>query len=337
MTGVRAASAAFDALGLDTSSLRKAAGIDERLFENPDGELPVAIYYEFWSAAEREWSSPALGLAAGSAVPFGAYEVLDYLALTAPTLGEALRSLSRYFRIAVRTAGYELDESGPEVRVVVTWRMPGHPVMLQMRDYILTTLARRVRDLSGTIPLRVDLAGPALTTLGHYRAAFGTPVSLHTNRNALAFSHAQMGALHPRRDEQLHRTLRRHAELLLERCVDAADTSCTQRVRCELLRSVRVGVPAIDEIARALGSSGRTLQRQLRAEGTAFRQLADEVRIGLAAEYLRDPALSVGEVAFLVGFSGTSAFSRAFRRWAGASPERFRSGRTPPAHEAARP
>lgn len=73
-------------------------------------------------------------------------------------------------------------------------------------------------------------------------------------------------------------------------------------------------------VARALGVSGRTLYRRLKAEGVSFEQLLDDLRHRLAVHYLDGRKVSVSEAAYLVGFADASAFSRAFKRWTGASP-----------------
>jgi AraC-like DNA-binding protein len=66
--------------------------------------------------------------------------------------------------------------------------------------------------------------------------------------------------------------------------------------------------------------SARSLQRRLREEGTTFRNLVDEVRRDLAQDYIGDPGISLMEVAFVLGFSVYSSFSRAYKRWTGMSP-----------------
>ena len=83
----------------------------------------------------------------------------------------------------------------------------------------------------------------------------------------------------------------------------------------------------MEAVARALHMSVRTLQRRLVASGVTFREVADAVRMQLAEEYLSDRAVSTAEVAFLLGFSDQTAFNRAFRRWTGQSPGRWRRGR----------
>ena len=82
-------------------------------------------------------------------------------------------------------------------------------------------------------------------------------------------------------------------------------------------------------VARALGVSVRSLQRRLAEEGRSYHGLVDETRKDAAERYLSNSSLSIGEVAFLLGYSEAAAFHRAFRRWSGATPQEFRR-RCPP-------
>ncbi|HSY38976.1 MAG TPA: AraC family transcriptional regulator, partial [Polyangia bacterium] len=79
-------------------------------------------------------------------------------------------------------------------------------------------------------------------------------------------------------------------------------------------------------VGRALALSKRTLQRRLGVEGVSFRALTDEVRRGLATEYLTDGRVSLSEIALLLGFSEQAAFQRAFLRWTGVTPGQYRRG-----------
>jgi AraC-like DNA-binding protein len=87
---------------------------------------------------------------------------------------------------------------------------------------------------------------------------------------------------------------------------------------------LRDGEPSIEHLAPRLGVSVRSLQRRLREAGTSYKQVLDQVRHDLALRYLTAGELSIGEVAFLLGFSEPSAFHRAFKRWTGSTPGEFR-------------
>ena len=84
------------------------------------------------------------------------------------------------------------------------------------------------------------------------------------------------------------------------------------------------GEPTLDRLARRLHMSARTLHRRLAEESTTFRQVVSEVRQELAERHLREGKLAIAEIAFLLGFSEASAFHRAFKRWTGLSPQKYR-------------
>ncbi|MEM7606283.1 MAG: helix-turn-helix transcriptional regulator, partial [Myxococcota bacterium] len=102
------------------------------------------------------------------------------------------------------------------------------------------------------------------------------------------------------------------------------EQSLEHRVRIEVSQTLADGVPSISDTAKRLGMSSRTLQRRLSASGYTYQQLIDEARRQLAEKLLRQTEYSVQEVAFLTGFSEQSAFTRAFKRWAGQTPRSFR-------------
>ena len=105
--------------------------------------------------------------------------------------------------------------------------------------------------------------------------------------------------------------------------LDTPSTSAT-RVQDEVLRAMPEGEISAERIARRLGLHARTLQRRLAAEGTTYAAVVERARRTLAERHLAESRLSVGEVAFLLGYSEPSVFHRAFRRWTGQTPAAFR-------------
>jgi AraC-like DNA-binding protein len=97
------------------------------------------------------------------------------------------------------------------------------------------------------------------------------------------------------------------------------------RIRDEVRRAVETGKPELGAVARALGMSTRTVQRRLRVEGTSFHGVVANVREELARNYLTNHTLTLVQVSVLLGFSEASAFTRAFKRWTGSPPSRWRA------------
>ena len=97
-----------------------------------------------------------------------------------------------------------------------------------------------------------------------------------------------------------------------------------QRVRAAIIDQLPSGKVTDATIASTLNRTDRTLQRQLKKEGTTFKTLLNEIRNELAQNYICDSQLSLTEISFMLGFSELSSFSRAFKRWAGESPVKYR-------------
>jgi AraC-like DNA-binding protein len=102
------------------------------------------------------------------------------------------------------------------------------------------------------------------------------------------------------------------------------DPPVSTRVRLLVKDDLPSGSVTVDRVAGQLGMSVRTLSRRLEGEGTSFRHLLDSVRHELAVAHLRDPRMELTEIAFLLGYSESSAFHRSFRRWTGRTPVEFR-------------
>ena len=102
-------------------------------------------------------------------------------------------------------------------------------------------------------------------------------------------------------------------------------SSFRRRVEAELEPRLAEGEIGIAPVARALGCSRQTLYRRLKAEGLTFGQVLDDLRRRRSLALVRDAARPVKEIAWRLGFSDPAAFSRAFKRWTGKSPQAFRA------------
>jgi AraC-like DNA-binding protein len=98
-----------------------------------------------------------------------------------------------------------------------------------------------------------------------------------------------------------------------------------------MLREGQGELVTLDDLARRINVSARTVDRHLKRENLSFRDLSQKVRFERACELLAEPAATVGQVALSLGFADPASFSRAFRRVIGVSPRDFQQGTSPPA------
>ena len=109
-----------------------------------------------------------------------------------------------------------------------------------------------------------------------------------------------------------------------------ATTSMEERVSAALHERLPVGQSEVGDVAKSIGVSTRTIQRQLKLEGTSYRNVLDQTRKHLAQHYLARTQLTTSEVAFLVGYDDPNSFYPAFRNWTGKTPQAARAELRPP-------
>ena len=90
-------------------------------------------------------------------------------------------------------------------------------------------------------------------------------------------------------------------------------------------------------VAKTLALSARTLSRRLADEGTTYEEVVDWLRRSLALQYLKDANISLSQIAWLLGYEGSTSFNHAFRRWTGRSPTVMRQEKLLPAPQEASP
>jgi AraC-like DNA-binding protein len=270
-------------------------------------------------------------LTVGAAVPFGAYAVIDYLGASSETLGHGFVELSRYFRLVTHNVVWHVAADDRQAHVELESRHVEDEDRCGFTQYTLgVTLGRFRQAVSGALELsRVELFCKRPDDPTAHRHFFGCPVDYGSARTRLWFPRKSWDLPLRRYEPALVGVLQQHADHLLEQ--RPADDSALADVRQHVRAHLHEGPRKLDAVARQLAVSTRTLQRRLREAGTTFQRLTEEERQRAAMRYLDNPDLAVGEVAYMLGYSEPSAFVRAFKRWTGQSPRRFRDGGREPA------
>lgn len=308
------------ARGVDLSALLHARNLSVEALAADDARVAAHVVVELWDAAARASGDPDFGLHAGAETTPASLGALGYALATSATVADALQRCARYARL-LDTAAYEVAEEGG------FWWLRFRPGSgRQYAEAIVATTVAVVRQLTGAdvrpVFVAFEHARPP-STAEHERILGCVPVFGHAAGNWVAFDTALLAMTCVRADPALARHLDRSAEATLAAL--PVEGVVRARVHEAIVAHLEQGAaPAAGTIARRLSVTTRTLHRQLRAEGTTFSALLDQARFARALELLRDEATSIDEIAALLGFSEMSAFSRAFRRWAGESPREFR-------------
>lgn len=314
--------------GVDCNALLARVQLSPQVLAQRDQRIAASTYLELLGHGVRHSGDEHLGLHLGEAVRPGYYGVLGYLIMSCATLADALHRQARYATLLGNLGQVDLADEPPraglEPQVANSWQ-PFLPQ--QQRQLSEETLAGWVTFghwISGLdIPpteVRFQHAAPA--DVSEHQRIFRCPVLFDQADNALVFPKRLLALPLGQADAQVRRMLDAYAERLLSEIKQGH--SVLDRARLELARLLPEAGADLQQIAARLALSPRTLQRRLREAGLSFNQLLDETRQQLVLHYLRDPALDLAEIAFLVGFSEPGSLARAFRRWTGQSPGEYR-------------
>jgi AraC-like DNA-binding protein len=327
---VRAIAAVVAATGVARAGFLSRLGLAEEALADVEARLPIELVARAWQLAADATADRDFGLHLVERVPAGAFDLLEYVTRSCDTWGEALARLSRYYRLLEDAAEIRVEADGDRASLVhdlvdPAWIGPRHGV-----ESLLATLVKQGRRAHGDFTVHeVRFRHPEPADVSEHRRFFRAPLSFGARASGFTFDRRWLDAPQPAADTGLRAVLDRQASAWLARLPTTPDLRArARRAVVQLLPGRALG---IDAVARAMGTSRRTLQRGLAAEGASFQTVVDEVRSTLAVEHLAGGRTTIAEVAFLLGFSEPRAFHRAFRRWTGTTPDVYRRDRRPAA------
>ncbi len=279
--------------------------------------IPARELYDVWEAGFRDRGPEVLAEVFRRArlEPFGLF---GFAVLTAPGAIEGLQVAAALYRCITDDGRWRIDVHGDRVAAVFERSRPTHDgrrlsdeaVLGQLYAGVSETLGRRPGVLELTLRHRARAAEALVGLVGH-RPAVGDEIAIVFGREALEGPprHAHAG---------MHAHFRAAAQESVERM---RQPSWESRASDAVHRTIdAAGNLDGSRIARCLGVSFRTLQRRLRDERTTFQTVCDRARCEIALGLLHE-GVAVDEVASRVGYSETSAFYRAFRRWRSGEPQ----------------
>ena len=309
--------------GCDPETLFRNAGLDMKEMQRPGARYPFRAVIRLWQEARRETEDPCIGLFTARRLRPQALHALGLSWLASKTLLDGFQRMERYAHIANTSLQLRLVESGQQLKVVPDVDAGALQPTDETIDATMAFIVRMCRLMTNA------QFGPLLVTFKHvdnghvdeYVDFFQAPVYFSRNENALYFDADAIRQPVPAGNAELAR----ETDRIAERYLATLDSSRVRdRVREILLTMLPSGETHQHAVARSLNTSVSTLQRQLRSEGWSYRQILDETRQTLALRMVREQRYSLGQIAYLLGFSDQANFSRAFKRWTGSSPKTFR-------------
>lgn len=314
-----------DAYGHDPQPLFQRAQLDPELMNNPWARYPLRKIDRLWDEVNRVIDDPCFGLKFADYWHPTYFGILGYAMLESKTIRDSLQRLHRFHKVLFSDDFISLEERKDEQ----TFK-----VVLADEDTIedktsnedsgmaILLMICRTNYISPLNPVYVNLKHAAPNSIGQYNDFFQCPVNFNALESSIAFPLDAVDRILPAIDEQL---LQIQDQFLIKHSEELVKDNFIMKVKKIISENLASGNVTIKTIAEELHMSSRTIQRFLRKENTTFATLLDDVRINLAKNYLSDARTDLTEVAFLLGFSELSTFSRAFKRLTGQSPSQYRS------------
>ena len=311
--------------GLDAVAALAEAGLSAgTLRANPGGRVDTAAMTHLWRIAERISGDPAIGLWVGQRAHPMNLRVMGLLLQTAPDLAQLLAFTVR-FQALISTGVTTSQYHRPDAVGLAIQTLPDAPIHPCALDAFIAAHVVSLRRVARPSPvISVALSRPAPADIGPWRCVLGAQPEFAAEVDVIWHQRHRMHEPLPLGDARLSD---QHVRLAEQALAELDHTPPLVRTLRDLLRARPQAPPSLGELAQAVRMSERSLRRRLDQAGSGYRQLLEEQRAESAAELLRRSDAPLAVVAQRLGFSDASNFGKAFKRWYGVSPDRFRQQR----------
>lgn len=303
----------YEKLGLDKATVG-AYGSRQSLHQ----------YVAFFEVGAELTENPHFGLHSGGLVKAHRAGLPGQMCLYSKTLHDAILNLSSTLPTLIEGVEFSLIVDDPDALVlyrILDTKIESHH---QFDDHALAFFTSMLRGMVGRnwAPKEVLFQHGADDARGPYKRIFKAPVKFDQPINAIRITRSDLALRGRHYNPFLLDTLAYYARKDVEQ--SKREKSLAEQVASLLEVGMSIGRADISHVAASLSMSAQTLQRRLKSEGVGFRELAEATRLDHACRYLTDSNLQISQIAERVGYSETSALSRAFQNSLGMSPSHYR-------------
>ena len=313
----------IESCGHDPAPLYRKAGINPKLLQKSDARINISHVDELWRLAVELLDDPCFGITMTAHWHPSYVGALGYAWCASSTLRTAFDRVVRYIHVVTEDLNIKLEQTASGLRVIADleksiFTLPQH------HDVVMSVLMHMSRFNYGEelLPVEVCLAHGKPHCEKTISEFFRTPIVYGAPESSITLSNKDV-------DEKLSSGNRElallHDEFLMKYLIEIKKGDIVQQIQSVIIDNLPSGKVTDNLIAKELNLSERSLQRKLKEHGTTFRTVLDDVREMAAIQYIKNPMNTMSDIAFLLGFSEQSAFSRAFKKWTGTSPMKYRN------------
>ncbi len=314
----------FDRWEINKEDILEAANITDNLFDSPDHRISAETVDQIIKTVVHLTGNENIGLHQGQSLQKGFSNILGYILMNCCLVKEALEKYEKYEAIIDQTGSFHYEVQGDRVLLVSNTKEGPLKANRQFLEFKIAGTYTYIKLLTGQAPkLReVHFTHSMPEDVSEYEKVFGCCIKFQEAYNALVLDKdfLQTKILEP--NKELLDLFEIKAESMQSELTEEGVYS--KRVKKIIQKSMIGSVPSVQYAAKQLGISVRTLQLYLEEEGSSYRKLVSEVRQEAAKRYLMKQDLSIDEIIYILGYSETSTFYKAFKRWTGYTPHNFK-------------
>jgi AraC-like DNA-binding protein len=312
----------LESYGIDPEPLFQETALNPELMRKSGGRYRIDNIDNLWHKASEVIDDPCFGLKAAEVWHPSIFGALGYAMLASNTLRTSLERLVRYLGFLSDEDIMKLDETEEGLRLTLVLSHRNVDTSEQNDAVLAVTLSMcRMNYIEDLAPVSVTLVHHKPSCSPKFFEYFRSPVLFEAPTYSLTLPIEAVDKILPGSNPQLAEL---NDQVMIQYLAKLDQDHITQKVKAIIIDQLPSGSVTDETVARTLYMSSRKLQRQLQSAGTTFNTILNEIRQDLAQNYLGEENNSMTEIAFLLGFSESSAFSRAFKRWMGVSPTEYR-------------
>ena len=310
-------------LGGDPEEVCRLSHVSPAMLADPDMPVAAAGVVAFLAQAAKTCDCPTFGLRLAGRQDLSGLGPLWLLMRSADTVGQLVADLSRYFVLHTRGASIGAQPAGDGSLFVTLHLAKELPIDdRQVVEMGLAMICNEIRHHAEPDwnPASVQFCHRPPSDLRLHRRAFGPALSFDQDRNAVRIQAEVLARPVAASGERSRRVM----SAVLAGRQSHSPAAAVSRIEGAIRAMMPFSTCTVGDVANAIATSARTLQRQLAENGTTFQKLRDQVRADLALKYLRQSTLRFAEISEILGFAEPSVFTRSFRRWHGCTPREAR-------------
>ncbi|WP_440963995.1 AraC family transcriptional regulator [Massilia sp. GER05] len=311
------------ARGINPAPLLRDAGITPALLQAPQGRVIAQSFSALWLGVARTLDDELFGQDTRR-MKVGSFSMLSHILVDCATLADALARMTRFFNLLLDDFQCAVETSGGHASLTIRQRAEsgaprifGYETLLMLQHGLACWLiGRRIPVLAA----RFAYAEPSRSA--EYQFMYSARLTFNDEVTSLCFERTYLNLPVIQNSRTVREFVRNAPANIILKYKNT--NSLSAQIRRRLRAAGTFEWPEFDAIAKALNLTPSTLRRRLDDEGQSFQAIKDQVRRDMAIDQLCHTTRSVAEIAADLGFSEASAFHRAFKKWAGASPGEYR-------------